>query len=508
MPATPPRKVSAPRRVVVIGGGIAGLAAAWELTGGAGERSTGSTDTQVVVLEASDRLGGPLRTEAFGDLMVDVGPDGFVGRRPEGSDLCREAGLGGDLVPVGATGACIWARGKQRELPTTMLGVPTRFWPVARSRVLGPKGSLRLLADQVAPRPSRRGALGDRALGPLVARKLGQSVVDTLIDPLIGGIHAGSVADMSTAALFPLLLAAAQGRGGLMRALHRVERRETGDEKPPAFWSLRAGMGSLTDGIADALERRGVEVRTGCAVVEIVRASSGAGWALETGRGPFEADALVIAAPAHAAAELLAPHDSDAATLLRGIEYASVALVTLSYPEDAFARPLKGTGMLVPRSSPTPAGIRSDGGLLVTACSYLSRKWPHLAFSGQELLRASLGRFGDDRSQELSDSQIIERVTDEMKVLVGVRGDPHLAKVTRWPLSFPQYRVHHLLRVAGIESAVERLPALAVAGSSYRGVGIPACIGSGRQAARRILEALNEQSGRPRSPQPVEPPRT
>ncbi len=211
--------MTAPRSVVVIGGGIAGLAAAWQLTGGA-ERRAGAP--AVVVLEASERLGGPLCSDELGGRAVDTGPDGFLGRRPEAVDLCREVGLADALVPIAVRGASVWARGRLRDLPEGhAFGIPTRFWPTARAGILGPRGVLALARDALLPRPDVRGPIGDRAIGPLVARKLGQRVVDVLTDPLIGGIHAGSVDDMSAAATFPPLLAAAQRRGGLMRRAAR-----------------------------------------------------------------------------------------------------------------------------------------------------------------------------------------------------------------------------------------------------------------------------------------------
>ncbi|HUA95349.1 MAG TPA: FAD-dependent oxidoreductase, partial [Acidimicrobiales bacterium] len=181
--------------VVVVGGGISGLTAAWELTGGAA--GPGRDTPSVVVLEAEARAGGKLQTVVVGGRDVDAGPDGFLGRRPEAVDLCRELGLEDELVPIALSGAAVWVGGRRRDLPPGLaLGVPTRYFPVARSGILGARGSLRLLVDVVAPRRDLRGPLGDRAVGPLVAHKLGRRVVERLVDPLVGGIHAGTVADM------------------------------------------------------------------------------------------------------------------------------------------------------------------------------------------------------------------------------------------------------------------------------------------------------------------------
>ena len=269
----------AARRVVVVGGGISGLAAAWELTGGAEPRADAP---EVVVLEASGRPGGALRSDDVAGQVVDMGADGFLGRRPEALDLCKEVGLEGALVPIAARGASVWSRGRLRVLPEGhAMGIPTRFWPTARSGILGPGGSLALAGDALLPRPDIRGPIGDRAIGPLVARKLGHKVVDTLADPLIGGIHAGAVDDMSAAAVFPPLLAAAQRRGSLMRAL-RAEVPRPDPDGPPLFWALEGGMAGLVEALVAGLEARGVDLRTSSPVEGLAR--DGDGW-VATGPG-------------------------------------------------------------------------------------------------------------------------------------------------------------------------------------------------------------------------------
>jgi oxygen-dependent protoporphyrinogen oxidase len=509
-----------PETVAVVGAGIAGLAAAWELTGGAAGPGPGSP--AVVVLEASGRVGGKLRTVEVGGLAVDAGADGFLGRRPEAAALCRELGLAGELVPIARSGAAVWVRGRRRDLPGALaLGVPTRFLPAARSGILGARGSLRLLVDVVSPRRDLRGPLGDRAIGPLVGRKLGRRVVDRLVDPLVGGIHAGGVADMSAAAVFPLLLVAAEQRGSLMRRLRRATAGSGGggDERgggsaagggpgngggtgrgtatggdQPLFWTLRDGVASLPVRLAAALAGRGVAVHCHRPVDGLERGGPGRpAWILRTPAGPVAADGLVLAVPPAAAAALLAPYETEAAGLLRGIDHAAVAVVTLLYPEDAVPGDLAGTGLLVPRGSPAPDPL--DGDLLVTACTYLDAKWPNLGRPGGRLLRASVGRFGDHRPAALDDGALVARVVAELEVLLGTGGPPVASAVARWPDALPQYRVHHLLRVAGIEAAVRRLPAAALAGAAYHGVGIPACVASGRGAARAVLEALGRPPG-------------
>jgi oxygen-dependent protoporphyrinogen oxidase len=463
------------RRIVVVGGGISGLAAAWELSA----TPSPADPPEILVLEASDRVGGMLRSDDLAGRVVDMGADGFLGRRPEAVELCREVGLGDRLVPIAARGASVWSRGRLRVLPEGhAMGIPTRFWPTARSGVLGIGGSMALARDALLPRPDVRGPIGDRAVGPLVARKLGRRVVDRLADPLIGGIHAGSVDDMSAAAVFPPLLAAAHRRGSLMRAL-RAETPEPDPDGPPLFWAIDGGMVALVDALSAALARRGVKLDVSSRVDGLER--SGAEWTL-TGARDFRADAVVLALPAPVAARLLQPHADEAAALLASIDYASVTVVTFRMPDDGIPADLFGTGFLVPRHS-APKGREPWA---VTACTYLDRKWPHLAREGEVLLRASMGRIDDARADEWTDAECAARAWDELGALTGVTGQPTEWTVVRHPQAFPQYRVHHLLRTAGVEAAVARLGGLAVAGSAYRGVGIPACIASGRAAARAV----------------------
>ncbi len=464
--------------MVVVGGGISGLAAAWELTGGAAGQHPGGP--AVTLLEASPRLGGPLRSEVFGGRVVDMGPDGFLGRRPEAVTLCHEVGLGDALEPIAAHGAWVWARNRLRALPAQhALGIPTRFWPTVRTGSLGPAGVLGLARDALLPRPDVRGPMGDRSVGPLVTRKLGKQVVDTLVDPLLGGIYAGTVDDMSAAATFPPLLAAAQRRGSLMRAL-RAEVPPPDESGTPLFWSLRDGMASLVDALADALRARGVDLRLSARVDALERA--GGRWRVRCGDTTVDADAVVLSAPASETAALLQPHDEDAAGLLGAIDYSSAVVVTFRVAS-ADVPDLEGTGFLVPRHSPH----RGRDAWSVTACTFLDRKWPHLARDGEVLLRASLGRIDDARWQHWTDEEVIAHAWEELAVLMGLAGDPLESTVVRHANGLPQYRVHHLLRTAGVESAVARLGGLMVAGAAYHGVGIPACAASGRAAARALL---------------------
>jgi oxygen-dependent protoporphyrinogen oxidase len=474
---------------------MAGLAAAWEMVAGADDDYP---PPEVIVLEANDRVGGKLRAGEFAGRRIDLAADAFLARRPEATELCAELGLTDELVPVGASGASIWARHRLRPMPEGLnLGVPTRWWPLARSGILSPTESLRVAKDLVDPHRRAGTSFGDRSVGELVGQRLGRPVVERLTDPLVGGIHAGNADDLSAAATFPVLIAATHQPGSLMRRLALAGRRDgatANGSAGPLFWSLAQSTASLADSLARELRARGVTIRTGTPIATIERKRSaqpgrrrwrlGAG---ATGVGshqlePLEADAVVLAVPATEAADLLADHAPVASEILGAIRYSSVAVVTLSLPAGAVGVPLVGTGFLVPRTS-SLAGRPA----LITGCTYLGRKWPHLARPGDELIRVSVGRFGDERHLRLGDDELVAAVLADLATLLRLRDDPIDALVTRWDRAFPQYEVGHLLRVGMIEQSLDSVPGLAVAGAALRGVGIPACIGSGRNAARRVL---------------------
>ena len=480
--------------VVVVGGGIAGLSAAWAITSAA-------PGSNVVVLESDTRLGGKLQTGMIGGRAVELGPDAFLARRPEAVALCRELGLGDDLVSPGSRTAYVWSRRSLRRLPRGLtLGVPTRLGPLARSGILSPWGVGRVALDPLRWRKPRAGDArrdADRPVAAITRHDLGREVTERLVDPLIGGIHAGDTRLMSTAAVFPALLDAASRGGSLMRALREVTASTpaaaTGagagpDSDPPVFNTVRGGLSRLVDRLAGALGERGVDVRLDTGVDRLERAASARGtsprshgatrWALHSARGTVEADAVVIATPATTAAALLEPVDHLLAAMLGEIAYADVTLVTLQMPADGVRHPLEGTGFLVPAST----------GLLITACTWLTSKWPELQRPGDVLLRVSMGRFGDDRPAHMSDDELVGRVLDELGPMLGLQAPPTDTVLTRWREAFPQYAVGHRGRVSAIEEASARLPGLALAGAAYRGVGIPACIASGRRAAAVVLD--------------------
>ncbi len=463
-------------RVVVVGAGIAGLAAAHHLADRPG--------VGVTVCESGPKVGGKVRTEDFAGVTLDLGPDAFLARRPEAVTLCRELGLVGELVPPATSSAFVWARGRLRRLPEGLvLGVPVRWGALARSRVLSPSGLARATIEPVLP-GRKLGA--DEALGAVVRRRLGDQVHRTLVDPLVGGINAGDTDRLSIDMTAPVLAAAARGRRSLVRGAREVSA-PGADRGGPAFLTLPGGLSRLVEVLVARLEASGVEVRTGAAVAAVERPDEG-GYRLRMVSGALvEADAVIVAAPAYGAAPLLAPHAPTAAEALAGIEYASVALVAMAYPAPALPRRLDGSGFLVARGE----------GRLMSACSWASSKWAHLDPGDQVVLRVSAGRAGDARVESLDDDALVTRLSLELGLALGIGVPPSEVRVTRWARAFPQYAPGHLGRVAATEAELHRrLPGLALAGAALAGVGIPACIASGRRAADRVL-ASREDALRP-----------
>jgi len=478
--------------VVVVGGGITGLAAAYELTGGAG--GPNAATPSVTVLEASDHLGGKITSLELQGRTLDAGPDGALARRPELAQLCDDLGIADQLRPIGARGATVFARRQLRVLPEGLnLGVPTSWSALRSSKVLTRRGSLRALRDLLWAVPASRGPLQDRTIGSLVETKLGREVVATLVDPMVGGINAGRVAQMSAAAVFPPLLDAGQQRGSLMRAMRSTlpTPPAEGEEPEPAFVSLSGGLFVLVDRLVAELVARGVVFRCGANAQDLVRqGGEKRGWSVDTPTTATRADGVVLAVPSWSAAQLLSGHDDEAAALAGQIDYASVAIATFSFAEEDISLPEHGTGALIPSGSVIPGGEHAGKTFLATALTFLDRKWPHAKEEGTTLLRIHCGRIDDQRFEALDDATLLEALSEELGQLMAVRGAPRAATLTRWEHGLPQYRVNHLMRVAGVEAGVERLGGLEIAGAAFHGVGVPACIGSGRLAARRLLEDL------------------
>ena len=474
--------------VAVVGGGITGLAAAWYLA---------SSDAKVILFERESRLGGKIRTQAIAGVPVDTGADSFLARVPWAAELCRAIGLGDRLVAPATGAASIWTRGRLRPLPAGLvLGVPTGLPSLVRAGLLSPGGVARAGLDLLLPR-SRLGE--DPSVAEVVGGRLGREVLERLVEPLLGGIHAGRADRLSLGAVAPQVAGPARSSRSLILGLRRAGpppaegpsgplSGKGGPSGPlsgkggPVFLTTERGLGALTERLAEVLRDR-VELQCGTGVKAIDAVGSGLRVTLDDG-SDRRADAVVLTVPAFAAAELLRAACPDAAAELEAIRHASVALVTLAYPLDAFpaGRP-QGSGFLVPRRD----------GRLLTACSFLTTKWPELgaAVPGQVILRASTGHIDDDRPMHLSDDELEARVHLELTAALGLTRPPDEAQTHRWPRAFPQYEPGHARRVQRIEEAIARggLAGLHLAGAAYRGLGVAACVQQGRDAAELVRAA-------------------
>ena len=466
--------------VVVVGAGLSGLAAAWELSGGA----PGDPDApRIEVLEAAPRVGGPLVLGDLGGQAVDLGPDGFLARRPEARALIEELGLGDDLIDIGASGASLWLRGELRPIPRSLaLGVPASRAALRELGGLSWHARVAAWRDWLVPRALHVG--DDASIGQIVRTKLGDEIARSVVEPLVGGIQAGRIDDLSAAALLPGLLAAAQRGGSLMRALAAAAPPPApAGTAGPAFHSLRGGLGALPQTLVDRLVARGVVVRTATPVQALRRVTGEHPLVVETATTATPADAVVVATPAAVTAALLGSWDPDLAAL-GSIRYAAAAMVSASYPEVTAPLPA-GTGVLVPLGTPWAGG----GTLIVTALTFLDRKWEPLRQPGRVLVRAHVGRSDDQRYAAFDDEHLGARVADEIALVLGWSARPTEVRVQRFLPGLPQYTVGYADLVARARDAAAR-GGVDLAGSTYDGVGIPASIGSGRRAARAALMRL------------------
>ena len=454
-------------RVVVVGGGIAGLAATRRLV----ERLPSELP---VLIEAEQRVGGKLLTERVDGFVIEAAADSFLSRKDRGVGLCEELGLRGELVGRRPELARTYVRrgSKLHPLPEGLTGmIPTSLVELADSALLTPAGRERLAAEVEVP-----AAVGDadESIASFVSRRLGREAYENLVEPLMTGIYGGDGEQLSLRATFPQLRELEREHGSVLRGLAAQSREPVAY---PPFVSLASGMDTLVRALANALEGR-VQSALGQQAVALRR--SGDGFVVELDdRATFEADAVILALPAHAAAGLLADVDPELAVLHADIPYASSAIVTLGYREDDVVHALDGYGYVVPRVEETD----------VLACTWSSRKWEGRAREGAVLLRVYLGRFGGRDVTDEPDEALLDLARNEV-ALLGIAAEPIVTRIHRWPLGMPQYVLGHPKRLERIERRLEELPGLALAGAAYRGVGIPDCIKSGEQAAESVVRAL------------------
>ena len=455
---------SVSQSTVIVGAGISGLATAYDLQ---------RRGVEVTVLEMSDHPGGKIRTVELLGLAVDTGPDAFLARGADLKRLIDDLGLTSEIVEPQTSGSYIWSRGRLRRLPAGMaFGLPERLWPLLRSGLLSPMGVARAGLDVVLPPTPLP---DDPSIADLVRPRFGADVYRRLVEPLLGGVHAGDPARLSARSTAPEVYSLADGHRSVYLSLRR---RRAGapkpSGKPPApLVSLNGGLGRLVDSLSANLEGR---VHTGVGVNGL--APAGDGWRLDTTKGTLTADTVVLAIPAYRAADLLRPASPELADLLAAIPYVDVANATLAYRRQDVPELPAGTGFLVPPVE----------GEFIVGCTWLTNKWPYLRNDDIVLIKCMVGRDGDSRWLQYSDEQIIERARDGLSRMLGLRAEPLASHVRRWPRAMPQYTVGHGERLDAIDRELATRSGLYLTGAAYRGAGLAACTTQAAATARALTE--------------------
>lgn len=467
--------------VVVIGAGVTGLTAARTLL-------VRDPSARVTLIEAAPRVGGRIRSGEFAGHIVDCGADAFLARVPEAVELCKELGLGHLLTSPARSAARVWTDGALRPLPSGLvLGVPTDLEALAASGIVSPAGVARAAEDlertdwpDGAPGPDPEG-VDDSTVGGLVRSRLGDEVFERLVAPLLSGVNAGDADQLSLATGAAQLAAAARLGPSLIRSLRlQLDQARAGgaDSDAPVFAGLPGGTQLLTDTLHSELTRRGGEVMVSTVATDLVRTDGR--WSVTTSRGSLAADGVVLALPAAPASRLLAPHAPRGAASLAELQYASVAMVTVAVRRADLDCDLDGSGFLVALTDRLPA---------LTACSWASSKWAHLADPELAILRVSAGRHGDTAALDLDDEALADAIATDLGTTMGFSGSFVEVRITRWDDALPQFRPGHLGRVRALRTELdEQAPGLVVAGAAHEGLGIPSCIRQARQAVDQLAE--------------------
>jgi oxygen-dependent protoporphyrinogen oxidase len=472
------------KRVIVVGGGLSGLAAAHRIH----ERSTAlRRPVELTLLEARERLGGVIATEPQDGFTMEGGPDSFITNKPWGLDLCERLGLRDRLIETdaGHRRSFVVRNGRLMPVPEGfVLLAPQRLGPLLTSPVLSWRGKLRMMMDLFIP---RREDGAEESLAGFVRRRLGREALERLVQPLVAGIYTADPNDLSLKATLPQFLAMehehrslilAGLREGRRRGLGRLTKHASG-ARYGLFVALEGGMGDLPAALAASLPPR--TIRTDAAVRRIIRNEPVSPWLVELLDGPpMEADAVVLTTEAHAAARLIDAQDPSLALQLRAIPYASSIIVNVAYRRDQIKHPLDGFGAVVPAIEGRP----------ILAVSFLSVKFPSRAPAGTALLRVFIGGATQPEYFDLDDAAIEDIVRRELGALIGASGDPLFLRIGRHPRSMPQYVLGHLDHVAGIRRKLARHPRLYLTGIAFDGVGIPDCIHAAESTADALLDAL------------------
>lgn len=479
------------KRVIVIGGGITGLAAAYKVKRAA---ETDGHDVTFTLVERDPRLGGKILSEEVDGFVVDGGPDCFLTEKPALHRIAKMTGVEGDKMPTDDSRKKTWilAGGKLHEMPDgIMMFAPTKFWPFVTTGLFTWPGKIRMGMDLLIPRKERwpegdTAAQHDETLEAFIVRRMGRECLNRMAEPLVGGVHASDPAVMSLAATFPRLLDMEQKFGSMIggfvdarRKVAEIRKKYPPDPKNPRtfFTSFKHGMQEITDVMADVAGRDAI--RTGVSAERLER--SGDGWKVRLSDGDvLEGDAVIVATEGWAAEKLLADVDEQTYEALSGISHSSSATVSLAFDTTDVGFSLDAFGVLCP--------IAEKRDLM--AVTYSSTKWPGRAPAGKTLMRGFVGGPQNQAIMEKSDEELAHIVQENMRGILGLKAEPMWARVYRWHLGMPQYTLGHLDRVATIVDRCETMPGLAIGGGSYTGVGIPNCVESGERAVTKVLGDL------------------
>lgn len=457
----------------MIGGGISGLAAALRVT-------ELEPDCRLTLLESGPRLGGVLSTVHEQGFQVEQSADNFITTVPWGLDLCKRIGLGDQLIGTNPAHRQTYVvrRGRLYKLPDGFLMMaPTRMWPLAVTPILSPLGKLRAGLEYFIP---PRTTNGDESMAAFVRRRLGREVFDRLVEPLVSAVYAADMEKLSVDATLSQFREMERDHGSLIRAMrHRMKTTKTrpGDSGPrySMFVTPRHGLESMVEAIAARLPEGSVRLNRR---VERVERGTGNTWIVwSQGLPPELFDAVIVATPSHVAARILETVDGELGRLLGSIEHSGTAIVSVGYLRQQIRHSLDGMGVVIPAIENSP----------MLACSLSSQKYAHRAPEGQVLLRVFAGGARHPELAEMEDEKLRKLMLDELARLLGIQGDPIYTNIAHWPRTMPQYHVGHKQLVETIQSRVDNLPHLALAGNAFHGVGIPHCIHSGEQAAERVL---------------------
>jgi oxygen-dependent protoporphyrinogen oxidase len=450
--------------VVIVGGGIAGLAAAFELH---------RRHVPFVLLEQRDRAGGVILSEEVDGLVIDGGPDSLLVQKPEGIKLCQELGIADRLVPTRLPRqAFIQRGGRLHALPEgSVLGIPTKWAPFLKTNLFSPLGKLRMGMELFVP---ARTDGADESIGAFMTRRFGREATDYLAEPLLAGIHAGDVDRLSLQSLFPRFIETERAHGSLLKAFRQQPRPASPDG---VFRSLPGGLSELIRALVNTLPASQIRLSTGVSTIE----TDGSRYTITTSSADrLTARAVVVAAPAFATATLIRPIDGALSRLCGEIPYASAATVAFAFKRGDVKHPLNGSGFVVPK-------VEKTG---IMAASWLSSKWPHRAPDHIALMRAFLGGARDPQALERSDQEMTTVALNALRPLLGISGAPILTRTYRWNRANAQHEVGHAALMTQIDQRLADHPGLYVTGSGFRGVGIPDCIADGRATAAQVTQWL------------------